>query len=248
MQFRRMAIAACSMATASLLCATPAMAATVTVKPGDSLWKIAHRYHVSLASVERANPTVDPLNLQIGYQVQLPYAPVPKSGTRTAGKATAAGSSSSSAAKSTSAGTPAAKATAAPRTVSAKPAASGVTASNLYWMARVIHAEAGAEPMDTKIAVGNVVMHRLQKAGTSRVKDVVFAVEGGHYQFTSVANGYIYTEPDPDSVRAARTVLARQRDVVPGALVFYNPAETPDGSWVWDQPVIRKIGHLVFAK
>ncbi|MBX5436804.1 MAG: cell wall hydrolase [Alicyclobacillaceae bacterium] len=232
---RRWAVAACSTAAFSMVPAVPAMAAVVTVKPGDSFWKIAHRYHVPLISVERANPGVDPLNLPIGYQVQVPTY-------QAMAKATAANAKSAKAKAVPAAAH--ATAVAASRRNSA-----AYSHADLYWMEHVIHAEAGAEPFEAKIAVGNVVMHRLKKMGTGHsVKDVVFAVDSGHYQFTCVANGYIYSNPDSGSVQAARTVLAQTKDVVPGAFVFYNPAETPDGSWVWNQPVIRRIGHLVFAK
>lgn len=119
---------------------------------------------------------------------------------------------------------------------------------NLYWLEHVINAEAGGESLETQIAVGDVILHRLDSGQYGNtVHDVVFQVTSGHYQFTSVMNGYIYTSPNASSIQAAIDVMNGQ-DVVPGAFVFYNPAQTPAGSWVWSQPTVSQIGHLVFAK
>lgn len=51
----------------------------VTVRSGDTLFKLAQRYKSSLRAIETANPSVDPFNLQIGTQliVPLPFQVVP---------------------------------------------------------------------------------------------------------------------------------------------------------------------------
>ena len=52
---------------------------TVTVKNGESLFKLAQRYGSSLRVIETANPSVDPFNLQVGSQliIPLPFQVVP---------------------------------------------------------------------------------------------------------------------------------------------------------------------------
>ncbi len=45
---------------------------TVTIRPGDTFYKLAVRWGVSLRSVETANPATDPLNLQPGQKLVLP--------------------------------------------------------------------------------------------------------------------------------------------------------------------------------
>lgn len=124
------------------------------------------------------------------------------------------------------------------------------TPGNLYWLAQVINAEAGGETLETQIAVGDVIMHRVISGsyGGNSVYDVVFQQSNGVYQFSSVENGYIYSTPDSSSVQAAQDVLQNGTDVVPGALVFYNPAQTSAGNWVTSQPTVTQIGHLVFAQ
>lgn len=42
------------------------------VKPGDTLWAIAHVRNLSLEAVMRANPGVDPNNLRVGQVICLP--------------------------------------------------------------------------------------------------------------------------------------------------------------------------------
>jgi LysM repeat protein len=57
----------------TLVCAgTPAFAASYQVKAGDTLWKLAHRDHLSLKALEQANPHVNPRNLQIGQTIHIP--------------------------------------------------------------------------------------------------------------------------------------------------------------------------------
>lgn len=193
-------------------------ATTYMVKSGDSLWSIAKNFNVSLSGLEQANPSITPTNLVIGTTLNIPSNSV----TTTATAVTSTGDAS---------------------------ATGTVGQQNLYWLEHVISAEANAEPLDAQIAVGDVVLHRLESGQDgSTIKDVVFQVSNGHYQFTCVANDFIYNAPTASSIQAATQVLDAQQDVVPGALVFFNPAQTPSNSWVWTQPQVAQIGHFIFAK
>ncbi|EPZ45048.1 hypothetical protein N007_09550 [Alicyclobacillus acidoterrestris ATCC 49025] len=122
------------------------------------------------------------------------------------------------------------------------------TKQNLYWMARVINAEAGGESRMAQIGVGDVVLHRLRsgKHGTS-VHDVVFETVGGVHQFSCVPNGAIYKTPNASSIQAAKDVLNGAEDV-PHATVFYNPSETSSSNWVQSRVRVKQYDHLVFAK
>lgn len=59
----------------------------VTVRPGDSFYRLAGRYGVTLRAVETANPGLDPLNLQPGQTVviPLPFEVVPRNISFTSG-------------------------------------------------------------------------------------------------------------------------------------------------------------------
>lgn len=215
---------------------------TYTVQPGDTFWTIANAHHVSLSALIAANPNVQANNLLIGSTLALPAgAQVAVQQTTSAATSTGGGTAATqpAAGKSVSSSAP----------TTASGAQSGYTASDLYWMERVIHAEAQGEPLAAQIAVGDVVLHRMEQPnGPTSVQGVVFQVINGHYQFTCVPQGTIYQAPDATSVTAALDVLQNHQDVVPGALVFYNPAQTPASSWVRQQPYLASIGNFVFAK
>lgn len=130
-------------------------------------------------------------------------------------------------------------------TASAK---SAVANTNLYWLSHIIHAEAAGQPMNAQIAVGDVVLNRVHSGQyASTVKGVIFQVLNGHYQFTPVLNGWIYSQPDAASIQAAQKAL-QGVNLVPNALVYYTPSKTPTNSWVRQQPTITSIGDFIFAK
>ncbi|MCL6516645.1 LysM peptidoglycan-binding domain-containing protein [Alicyclobacillus sp.] len=251
----------CSLGAAvTFVAGTPtAMASVVTVGPGDSLWTIARSHQVSLTEVVQANPNVDPNRLPVGARVVVPdrHTYVVRDGDSLWTIANQHHVSvqalqqanpwvvPSNLPVGATLNLPANASTTSSNEANSKLA----TSDNLYWMAHIIHAEAGGEPLNAKIAVGDVVLHRMQDpAYPDTVKGVVFQVVDGHYQFEPVMNGYIYTTPDAESIQAAEAVLRDGRDLVPGAMVFYNPAQTPAGSWVWTRPVITRLGHLNFAR
>ncbi len=45
------------------------------VESGDTLYKLSHDYGVSVQDIQRANPGVDPYNLQVGDRIKIPRAP-----------------------------------------------------------------------------------------------------------------------------------------------------------------------------
>lgn len=200
-----------------------------TVKKGDTLWLIAHRFNVSLQALSNMNPNVNPAHLMPGMVLHVPVTgsvvpqSTPSSGSVTASRSVASTSSATS--------------------------ATSANQGDLYWMAHVIYAEAAGQSFQAQLAVGDVVWHRMQSPYyPNTAKGVVFQVINGHYQFSCVPNGYIYSQPNQTAYQAAAVVLQQHQDMVPGAFVFYNPAQTPSTSWVWQQPKIAQIGSFIFAK
>ena len=107
--------------------------------------------------------------------------------------------------------------------------------NDLYWLSRVIYAEAGNQPMEGKIAVGNVVLNRKADdrfQGQNTVYDVIFAKN----QFDVVVNGMIYMEPDAEAVVAAKLAL-EGCDMCGGATRFAD-ADLGEGyeclAWIGD--------------
>ncbi len=97
---------------------------------------------------------------------------------------------------------------------------------DLYWLSRIIHSEAQGESYKGKVAVGNVILNRVNNSSfPNTVKGVVFDKQDGYIQFSPVIDGTIYNTPDAESVRAAREVLNGARPVG-NALYFLNPRKS----------------------
>ena len=113
---------------------------------------------------------------------------------------------------------------------------------DLYWLARIIYAEANGQPFDGMIAVGNVVLNRVAAPQfANSIEGVIF--EAG--QFTPVYDGSIYNEPSEAAIRAAQMALDGV-DIVGNALYFVNP-NACDGSWFANSlTYVATIGGHVF--
>lgn len=102
---------------------------------------------------------------------------------------------------------------------------------SVYWLARIIQAESGAEPYRGKLAVGNVILNRVASTDfPNSIYGVIFDRKNG-VQFTPVANGTIYNTPSAESIRAAEECLAGTR-VVGDCLYFFNPKTATKASWI----------------
>ncbi len=78
---------------------------------------------------------------------------------------------------------------------------------DLYWLSRIIHAEAQGEPFLGKIAVGNVVINRKRSPSyPNSIYGVIFDRKHGT-QFSPVSMGTIYNTPSAESVLAAKICL-----------------------------------------
>ena len=86
----------------------------------------------------------------------------------------------------------------------------------LYWMSRIITAEAGNQPLLGQIAVGNVVMNRV---ASSRFADTVKGVIFQEGQFDPVRSGGVYCDPFDSCIVAAKLAL-EDCNVVGDALFF----------------------------
>ena len=101
-------------------------------------------------------------------------------------------------------------------------AASVYSADDVYWLSRIINAEAGGEPFLGKIAVGNVVLNRVRSPQyPNTIYSVIFDRRYGT-QFSPVAFGTIYNSPNYDSIVAARICLEGY-SLSDTAIFFLNP-------------------------
>ena len=94
---------------------------------------------------------------------------------------------------------------------------------DLYWLARLINAEAGNQSLDGKVAVGNVVINRVADPTCPKtIYGVIFDSKYG-VQFSVTQTGGIYAEPNEESVIAAKICLEGY-DIVGASIYFVNPS------------------------
>ncbi len=104
------------------------------------------------------------------------------------------------------------------------------TDDEIYWLSKIIHAESQGEPMNGKIAVGNVVLNRVKsKDYPNTIYGVIFDKKHG-VQFSPVLDGSIYQTPLGDSVIAAKRALAGEKPV--GRCLFFLNPKTAGNKWI----------------
>ena len=115
----------------------------------------------------------------------------------------------------------------------------------VYWLARIISAEAQGEPMNGKIAVGNVVLNRVRSSAyPNTIYGVIFDKRYG-IQFSPVANGTIYKTPSADSIIAAKMCLEGY-SLSDDIMYFVNPKVAPN-SWIAkNRPYAFTVGNHAF--
>ncbi|MBR6653880.1 MAG: cell wall hydrolase [Oscillospiraceae bacterium] len=118
-------------------------------------------------------------------------------------------------------------------------------ADAVYWLARIISAEAQGESLRGQIAVGNVVMNRVASPDyPNTIYKVIFDRRGG-VQFTPVANGTIYDKPADVSIIAAKLVLDGA-DVAGDCMYFLNE-EISTSFWITENcSYVMTIGNHSF--
>lgn len=111
-----------------------------------------------------------------------------------------------------------------------------------YLLARLVHAEAEAEPYSGKVAVAAVILNRIENP---KFPNTLAGVIYQPLAFESVANGRIYTTPSSEAIKAAGDAI-HGWDPTGGALFFWNPSK-PVSRWIWSRRIITRIGRHVFA-
>jgi N-acetylmuramoyl-L-alanine amidase len=110
-----------------------------------------------------------------------------------------------------------------------------------HLLAQIIDAEAKGEPFEGKVAVGVVVLNRVESSEfPNTVRDVIY--EPG--QFQPVSNGAINNNPSERSYKAADAALNAERTE---SLFFYNPA-IATSRWLDERETTKVIGNHTFKK
>lgn len=115
---------------------------------------------------------------------------------------------------------------------------------DVHWLSHIIGSEAGIEPMEGKIGVGNVVLNRVKDPDfPDTVFEVVYDYEHT-VQFEPVSKGTIHDDPRPLDIIAAYLVL-EGANTAGDCLYFVNP---DFGSFWFDNNLqfVMKLGRHNF--
>ncbi len=117
----------------------------------------------------------------------------------------------------------------------------------VYWLSRIISAEAKGEPLKGKIAVGNVVLNRTRSAAyPNTIYGVIFDRKYG-VQFSPVSDGRIRETPTAESVIAAKICLEGY-SLSNQVLYFLNP-RTAQSNWITqNRPFVFRIANHDFYR
>lgn len=109
-------------------------------------------------------------------------------------------------------------------------------------LARIISAEARGEPYIGQVAVGAVVLNRIEHPS---FPDTLAGVVYQKGAFSCLYDGQ-FNEPITESAyKAARDAL-NGMDPSDGAIYYFNP-NTATNSWIWSRPLIVTIGSHRFC-
>jgi spore germination cell wall hydrolase CwlJ-like protein len=109
----------------------------------------------------------------------------------------------------------------------------------------LITAEADGESYVAKVAVGAVVVNRVQDSRfPNSISAVIYQKDGGYYQFSPVENGWINKPASSDSKRAALEAL-QGSDPTNGALYYFDDSTT--NKWIWSKPIAFRTGNMVYS-
>ncbi|MEG6571833.1 spore cortex-lytic enzyme [[Clostridium] cellulosi] len=117
------------------------------------------------------------------------------------------------------------------------------SSSDYYLLARLISAEARGEPYVGQVAVGAVVLNRVEHPSFPNTIAGVIYQPGA---FTCLQDGQFNQPVVESAYRAAQDAL-NGWDPSNGSIYYYNPA-TATSAWIWSRPVLLRIGNHVFCK
>lgn len=119
---------------------------------------------------------------------------------------------------------------------------SNLNTSQVNLLARLISAEARGEPYTGQVAVGAVVLNRIDHPSFPNTMSGVIYQKGA---FSCLNDGQ-WNKPIADSAyKAARDAL-NGWDPSGGAIYYFNPS-TATSKWIWSRPLITTIGKHRFC-
>ena len=225
-----------------------------TVAKGDTLFKISQKYNISLFKLRQAN-NIWTNYIYVGEVLDIPLPPtvelVEEPKVEATVQESAPAKSEPAAVKDVQPApvveTPIVK---EPAPVAEKPkevqsSVVSYTNEELDLLARLIMAETESQPYEAKVAVGSVVINRIQSGlFAPTISGVINQKINGYYQFSPVANGWISRAANEECIRAAKEALSGV-DTTNGAIWYYDDSTT--NQWILSKPVSVQYGRMIFA-
>jgi LysM repeat protein len=192
-----------------------------TVQPGDTLYLISKAYGTTVEEIMSLNNIYD-TTIYPGDLLQLPeggQAQPPSDGNTEPANSTPSDSTTPS-------------------------RGSNYSAEDSYLLAQIISAEAAGESYEGQVAVGAVILNRINDPRfPNTLRDVIFEP----WQFEPVQNGTIYSPPVSSAISAAEAAL-NGWDPVNGAVYFLNPDTAQSTAFFATLIYVGRIGNHVFYK
>ena len=120
---------------------------------------------------------------------------------------------------------------------------SGYSSSDYELLARIISAESRGEPYLGQVAVGAVVLNRIEHPS---FPDTLAGVVYQKGAFSCLDDGQFY-EPIADSCYSAAQDAINGVDPSGGAIYYYNP-KTATNKWIFSRKIITTIGKHRFCE
>ena len=119
----------------------------------------------------------------------------------------------------------------------------GYNSADYELLARIISAEARGETYQGQVAVGAVVLNRVEHPSFPDTLSGVVYQKGA---FSCLDDGQFY-EPVADSAYSAASDAINGMDPSGGAIYYYNPV-TSTNKWIFSREIITTIGKHRFCK
>lgn len=116
------------------------------------------------------------------------------------------------------------------------------TTANVNLLARIISAEGRGESYTGQVAIGAVILNRIEHPSFPDTLSGVIYQPGA---FTAVIDGQ-FNQPVASSCYDAARDALNGWDPSGGAIYYYNPSKTSN-QWIRSRPVIKRIGNHLFC-
>ena len=118
----------------------------------------------------------------------------------------------------------------------------GYSSADYDLLARIISAEARGEPYSGQVAVGAVVLNRIEHPSFPDTLSGVVYQKGA---FSCLDDGQFYEEVSDSAYRAATDAI-NGMDPSGGAIYYYNPKKATS-KWIFSRKIITTIGNHRFC-